>query len=334
MSRGESFGVAEAGGAVEEAQVAAQSVPYESKIDVIPPATPPFVKTRKKGSIIKRPRKKYEPVFRVNLLALIALILGILSLTMVWVQEGSGSHPDNYGLGHYADDRDLRFGLGIGLFVAGTLLVMIIRLFGIAQLAGILLFFVALADDFSPHTLGHVLGVAHTGFYLGLVAGILGTASVLMKYSVPVSERVLTSVPSRFGGTTRVNLLSLAAGVLGIVCFFMPWIVGNVGWPYYPVMEWNYDYSLFSWISAIASSLFLFGSVANLISPLGGFFQAAGVVFFFEDMLAEFRDFYDPYSHYGTIHVGFGLWVGVIASAIAIISLFYTRRLLIQQYLL
>ena len=257
-------------------------------------------------------------------------------MMLPWVHEESNGNDDFYGLAHYANDTDLRYGLSVGLLVVGAFMVLMIRAFGVFQLAGALLFLLALKDDFSSHNLGYVFGAMSSGFYLALVGGILGTASAIFKHALPVSERFLTLARSRAGRAYRVNFLSIAAATLGIVCVFLPWIVEKQAFAWSP-RTYTYDWTLFSAFSSSwmpfmmsAAALFLFGSAVSFVTPLGGIPQFIGVLMYINGVVLDFRDFHSAYYGDSTLSFGFGLLIGLGASIAAIASLAIPRRLLIS----
>jgi hypothetical protein len=299
------------------------------------PAPPPRAKVVTKGSFRRRPRRKYEPVFYINLLALIAFVLGILSLMLPWVHEESSGSGDFYGLPHFADDSDLRFGLSIGLLTVGSLLVLLVRFFGIVELSGVLLFAWALEGDFTGHTLGYVLGAMSTGFYVALVGGVLGTLSLVFRYALPVSDRFLTIVRSKDRRAYHVNFLSIAAAILGIVCIFLPWIVETYSFQYID-RTWTYDWSLLSMLSGVwgplvicGAALFLLGSVSLFVTPFGGVGQLFGVLIYIYGVVLNLKEFH--YARYGDAALSFGpgFLLGLVASIAAIASLAIARRLLV-----
>ncbi len=310
-------------------------VPQEaSEIPQLEPS-PKHAKIVGKGSIRKRPRKKYEPVFYVNSLALIACVLGVLCIMLPWVHEVSNGDDHFYGFAHYANDSDLRFGLSIGLMIVGSFMVLLVRMFGIVQLAAVVLFLLALKDDFTGHTLGYLLGSMTTGFYLGLVGGILGTTSLVFRHALPVSERFLTFVRSPDGRAYRFNFLSVAAGIIGVVCLFLPWFVERQTSPYIDIVQ-TYDWSLFSafsgdWMPFMmsAAALFLFGSVVSFLTPLGGIPQLLGVLFYMNGIVLDFRDFHSTTYFDSSLSFGPGLYLGLVAAIAAIASVIVTRRLLV-----
>jgi len=301
------------------------------------PKRPPRSKILTRGSLFRRPRKKYAPVYYVNILAVVACFLGIISLMLPWVyEEAAEYHDDYYGLTHFADDPDLRFGVSIGLLVIGAFMVIFVRFFGIVQLAGALLFVSAAQEDFGEHTLGYILDSMSLGFYVGIAAGIIGTTSLAFKPTIPVSERWLTVVRSHVDKVYRVNVLSILAAMIGIVCVFLPWLVESYSNPYFH-LNWHDDYMSLFWSFSnawdayfmAAGALFIFGSVLCFISPLGGFPQLAGVILYAMGISLDFGDFYMPRSFYATLTYGLGLYLGLAASIIAISSFIYTRRLLV-----
>ena len=310
-------------------------VPQEAQETPQPEPSPKHAKIVGKGSIRKRPRKKYEPVFFVNSLALIACVFGILCIMLPWVHDVSNSNDNYYGFAHYANDSDLRFGLSIGLMIVGSFMVLLVRVFGVVQLAGVLLFLLALKDDFTGHTLGYLLGSMTTGFYLGLVGGVLGTTSMVFRHAVPVSERFLTFVRSPDGMVYRFNLLSVAAGIVGVISIFLPWFVERETIHYFNIVQ-TYDWSLFSafsgdWMPFMmsAAALFLFGSVVSFLTPLGGIPQLLGVLFYMNGIILDFQDFHSTTYFDSTLSFGPGLYLGLVAAIAAIASVIVTRRLMV-----
>jgi hypothetical protein len=297
---------------------------------------PPQVKKLTRGAFFRKPRKKYASVYYVNILAVTACVLGILSLMVPWVYEDAAEYNDDYyGLTHYADDSDLRFGVSIGLIVIGAFLVIFVRFFGIVQLAGALLFASAAQENFAEHSLGYILGSMSLGFYVGIAAGIIGTTSLAFKSTTSVSEKWLTVVRSRVDRAYRVNVLSIGAAMVGIISIFLPWLVTSYSSPYsqlYHAENWSLFWSFSGgWEAYFMASgaLFIFGSVLCFLSPLGGFSQLAGVLLYSIGISQNFRDFYAPLYFNSTMAFGLGIFLGLAASILALVSLIYTRRLLV-----
>jgi len=286
--------------------------------------------------LFRRPRKKYAPIYYVNILAAIACVLGVISLMMPWVYESEADYnDDHYGLTHFVDDGDLRFGVSTGLIILGAFLVLIVRLFGIVQLAGALLFLSAAQETFNEHSIGYILDSMDFGFYVGLTGGIIGTISLALKPTFPVSERWLTVVRSRIGKGYRINVLSIAAAMIGILCVFLPWFSESYSSSYYSYDDsmslfWSFNSNWDPYFMA-AGALFLFGSVLCFISPLGGLSQLAGAITYLLGLIQNYHGFVGPRYFNAEVSPGLGVYVGVVASIIALSSIFYTRRLLIRE---
>jgi len=141
----------------------------------------------------------------------------------------------------------------------------------------------------------------------------------------------------------RINLLCITGALLGIISFILPWmsilryeiIEGEMllplpgEWSLLRVIEIHNVQDLlqtsFQFLP-IPAILFIFGSLLALLTPLGCFPQAAGLILFPITIIDRIgrHQFYDPSSGYWIfeeVELMIGFYFALIASAITAISL-------------
>ena len=139
-----------------------------------------------------------------------------------------------------------------------------------------------------------------------------------------MSEKTVNMVEINVGKgfSLRVNVLSLISIFVGALAVSVPWFSINSFYdtPDYVPLEtlmngWWHPEALL-WMSSL---LFLVGVVCMLVSPLGGTFQAAGLVPFFVYFISKFHGW--PPNFEDTLILGFGPYLGFVSACVAIASL-------------
>jgi hypothetical protein len=139
-----------------------------------------------------------------------------------------------------------------------------------------------------------------------------------------MSEKTVNSVEINVGKgvSLRVNFLSLVSIFVGALAVSVPWFSINSVFdtpdyvPLEALMNGRWHSEALLWMSSL---LFLVGVVCMLVSPLGGTFQAAGLVPFFVYFVSRFHG-WDPYFE-DTLILGFGPYLGFVSACVAIASL-------------
>jgi len=318
-----------------------KSVPHQEVAAV--PTPPDIVEPRKKAFKIERPPRpsslrwfrRLAPAerngLRLDILCLAAAVLGLMSLALPWISEGSDG--DLRGLWYYVQgrggDSEVNvFAITAGFIIVGSLLSLFTRLGGLALLAGVISFITISIPSTDSRSLG---------FYFAVVAGAVGILSLLLRRSFPVPRRFRTvGRPSEFGDY-ELNLLAILGGLFGLMCFFLPWF--RIEW-FYPYTELQFasSYNLYEFSSGYVSSLasatagvcFFAGSMISLFSPIGSVGQIAGAALFYIDLrtsAADFRYYFGWWSnpdYESSFAIGF--YVGIACAALVVASLFVRWR--------
>lgn len=123
----------------------------------------------------------------------------------------------------------------------------------------------------------------------------------------------------------KVNILAIAAGLLGVVCILLPWSVmvtdsvfGDSTVERTMTDYIHHDDPAF----ALAIVLFLMGSATALITPLGSVGQFFGWLVFLAAISADLKTTETSIATV-TTSLGTGFFVGVVATALVIASILY-----------
>ena len=270
---------------------------------------------KKKFVLFKRFAGRWPNAMRVDLFCLLAALLGLMSLSLPWIHEGSSHYEDDNPLWHYLEygtgEHVEVFGLVVAALLVGSLLAVFSRVGGLVQLAGIISFLsisIPSGDSYA------------VGFYFGLVGSALGVVSLAFRTTFPIPDRFRTMIKSPADGKVTVNILSILGGVFGVLCLFLPWFIFEWSQTYVDFVDAN-EYTLYQFmvpsfsdqLTVLAAVCFLTGSLVSILTPLGFLGQLTGTLTFIYSMRSDatYADMYMPYGRYITeSEYGIGLYLG------------------------
>jgi hypothetical protein len=257
---------------------------------------------KRKLALFKRFSGRWPTAMRVDALCLLAAILGIMSLGLPWIHDFSVHDEDYFTLWHYLYGDSaadvIVFGFAVGCMLLGSILAFFSRIGGVVQLAGLISFCTISLSSGSGYAIG---------FYLGVVACALGIASLILRRTFPLPERLRTICRSSRDGTMTLNALSIIGGALGVLCLFLPWFHADYTYDHDRLL--TYDYSLIQFggsflatpLTTVAALCFMAGSITSILTPLGFVGQLAGVSTFLYAMKdnSAYADLYRSPGYYG-----------------------------------
>ncbi len=285
-----------------------------------------------------------DSVLPVNLLSILAGLLGLAGLFLPWIHYSEAEYPqtwseDYYRLGEFFSEvyrgHDSVFAFIAGMLVLGAVISFLSSVGGFFLLASAVSFMTAVNEDWA---------VLSAGFYVVLVGAILGILGFALKALTPIPRRALTVVGSLSGSGYSVNLLALASGLTGVASFFFAW-VDYTGAMYYT--EFHSTYSLYTlfyspyWVDVAYTSAgfcFIVGSIACLLTPLGGIPQLSGAALFGYLVMTDiaYVQHFGPYRYRQSYDaaMGPGFWIGMTAGAIACASIVLAWRVRVDKAIL
>lgn len=277
---------------------------------------------------------------KVNVLCIAAVMLGVVSLLlpMASLKVGSMTIADVYLIrdgflgGQYLDPV---FMMVCSFFVAGLFLLIVTPAAGFLELAGalgILMFYPAGLKD-APGDPSLALGaiaalgsaiLAVLSFYLPIGPGY---GSPRRGRYIGQANRFLTASRLDSAAKFRINLLCLAGALMAMAAMGLSWFTHQTV-SAEPVITTYDRTSLFMFIgqdlgvqTLLAALVFLGGSAAAFVTPLGGFAQVFGIFWFWQAR----------YVLVGTLagsdwidknYFDSGFYLGIVASALVLSSMF------------
>ncbi len=165
--------------------------------------------------------------YRLNVLAYAAFVIGVASIVLYWlvVEQHIGGHSTERGytlvslIGEPSFESGTGYIVAEALIVTGAVLCLLTPLGGVTMLCGTLLFFQSARDLLGTSDL-HLFDMYHNevalgyGFYLCLVASILGTVSIFKAYEprIHIASMVAAgSGPAAMGSPREVVRTSMSA---------------------------------------------------------------------------------------------------------------------------
>lgn len=283
-----------------------------------------------------RPRKQRQYFAVTRPLALAAAMIGLFSLLMPWVMSSSPPEGTYNTLGHYVTDYDNYDGtlaVVAVLVLLGSLLTFVSSVGTFASLAGVLIF----ALDMRTR-----LEYVSVGFPIAIVACVLGIASLLFRRPLRIWDRFLAFAPSREKRGLRIDVFSIGAAVTALIAAVLPWLVSKESYGYVLHVQ---DFPLASFLDAnywgslnlsIASAIFIFGAIACLFTQLGATALVVGTVWGFLElrpMLITGSTNYGYSFFNGSVGLGPGFHIGILAAALGCVSLLIVYRMNLPDWL-
>jgi hypothetical protein len=272
---------------------------------------------------------------KINVLCVTGAALGIVSLFFPWIV--GGDLPNDV---LYSDllVNDILLGppgfstvfiIFCSLFLVGTGLSFLTPTGGFVQMVGIIGFLASYPSAYRDMagtqelSLGAYLGmlsaaVVIVGLCLPVGPGHRSSASVFRKM-VSSANRFLTFSPFDWPTKLRINLLCVIGAFLAFLSVALPWLTTSVSGG-----NGGTEYNLYWYITEnsmwkIGALIFVLGSAAAFVTPLAGFAQMIGLLWWWgsaKNSLGEGIIGSDTW----TTELGLGFWLGAFAAAVVLVS--------------
>lgn len=281
---------------------------------------------------------------RVNALCVIGAAIGIVSLFFPLIVNGS----DHYHVIHsrYLLINDIILGppaftslfiLFCSMFLVGTGLSFVTPTGGFVQLVGILGSVYAY-----PAAFRDMAGTPE--LWLGAYLGMLSSAIVIVAFCLPVgpghgsktsvlhrrvstANRFLTFSPFDSSAKLRVNLLCVLGAFIAFAAVALPWIAATLTGAAGIRTPVQIDHNLYQSMiddsaGMVGAWIFIFGSAAAFMTPLAGFAQLIGLLWWWGSARGSLGT-----SVLGsltwTTELGNGFYLGVFAVAVVLVSFIF-----------
>ena len=276
---------------------------------------------------------------KVNVLCVVAVVLGIISLFLPLVTiDGGAGQPEQYLIldvflgGEHIDPS---FMVACSLFFGGMLLALITPAAGLLELVGafgILMLYPAGYRDFTgdPYlSWGPLLGLASACLVMLSLYYPLGPGygSFRSRRYVGQANRIFTISRLDSAAKLRVNVLCLAGALIALAALGSPWFTHQTVSAHPLITEYE-SHNLFMVLdqsfgleAMLASIVFIVGTAAAFVTPLGGFLQAFGVFWFWQVRHA----ITGTLATSGWIdknYFDYGFYMGIISCALVVSSMF------------
>ena len=276
---------------------------------------------------------------KVNILCVAAVVLGIVSLLLPWVKiTGGTGTPDQFLIqdiflgGQYIGPA---FMIVCTFFLAGAVLSLVTPAAGLLQLTGalgVLILYPSGYRDFqgdpSP-SWGALVGIVSAALVVLSLYYPLGPGfgSFRTRRYVGQANRLFTISRLDSAAKFRVNMLCLAGALLALAAIGVPWFTHQTVSAHPLITEYE-SHNLymvldesFGMQAMLAAIVFIGGSAAAFVTPLGGFAQAFGVFWFWQTRYAivgtlTSNDWIDK-NYFDS-----GFFLGIVASAMVVASMF------------
>lgn len=277
----------------------------------------------------KRPSAP-SPSTRFSVLPILSAVLGLTSFLLPWVTVHTDRDDEFLRLTEYMtsyQDYSAVYAMAGMLVLVGSAICFLWRYGALLSLAGVILFVLDRPTGSSEVGIGLVVGAA---------AAVIGCVSIVWSPNLRFPSRTLSISAHPIGGY-RVNLLSLVAFALGAASVALAWLVIEQSFDAQPVLENSYTLAYLmeepDMIGGlglyVAEAMVLAGAGLCLLTPVGGVVMLSGVVLFF----LEVRDSLGTVEMYQfarmghTTELGYGFYICLVASMVAIVSLFRTYEI-------
>jgi hypothetical protein len=266
-------------------------------------------------------------------------MLGILSLLLPWVTiKGGEGTPDQYLIqdvflgGQYIRPA---FMVACSFFFAGLLLSLITPAAGFLELGGALGMLILYPSGYRDYpgdpslSLGALVGFASATLVVLSLYYPLGPGygSFRSRRYVGQANRLFTMSRLDSAAKFRINIFCLAGALLGLAAIGIPWFTHQMvsAEPYYAEYDSHNLFMVldqsFGMEAMLASIVFICGSAAAFVTPLGGFAQAFGVFWFWQTRYA----ITGTLTEVGWIDKNYfdsGFYLSIIACATVVASMF------------
>lgn len=277
---------------------------------------------------------------KMNVLCVLAVMLGVVSLFLPWitVKQGSATLSQDYLVqdillsGRFVGPE---FMAVCSFFVAGLLLSLITPAAGFLELTGAI-------GILALYPAGYRDLVGEPIPSLGVVVGLCSALVVVVSLYFPLgpgygsfrnrryvgqANRLLTMSRLEATAKLRLNALCLAGALLALVAIGLPWFTHQTI-SSQPLVTQNESHSLYMVLdqsfgieAMLAALIFLGGTALAFVTPLGGIAQAIGVLWFFQTRYLIVGTLLTP----GWIDRNYfdsGFYVAIVATGLVLVSMF------------
>jgi len=282
----------------------------------------------------EKPRREVpDSVTNLRALPLLGAVLGLSSFALPWDSFTAFERESFHRLGDYVfmypSDYTLLLAISAAVVLIGSVLMFITSLGSVVQLSGLLLFIIGMPGSFSE---------LEIGFVVCLCGAVLGCGSLVIRTPLAVPQRFLTiTMASGEDGRLQVGISALLCFAVGAIGCALPWFVDRLTWRYndyvvrsdmvYSSTILNFIFDLDTDLLVVTgASLFVIGTLLAILTSLSGVVQGAGLISFFVGVQPRFAESSLVWGYDSSSTLGIGYFIGIVAVAIGIVSLFFPLR--------